>query len=88
VVPAPHARGDAAFWKVICRNPPNWFGDQEVQFRNVKHQCYLATGLKGREKETINKFNVTCGRLNKGAVWAAVEGIYFNEELGDDKSDL
>jgi hypothetical protein len=80
VIPAPDSRSPANHWRVICRDGPNWIRDGQIQLKNAKHGCYLGSTLKGREKETINKFSVTCGRLNAGAVWTAAEGIYFEEK--------
>jgi hypothetical protein len=80
VVPSPYARGGADAWRVVCRQQPYWERDAQVQLRNAKHGCYLGTGLRARDRETVNRFNVTCDRLSAGAVWAAVEGIYFAEE--------
>jgi hypothetical protein len=80
VVPAPYTRGAADYWTVICRDPPIWVQDAQIQLKNAKHGCYLGTGIKNRARETVNKFNVTCGPLSAGAVWGAVEGVYFSEE--------
>jgi hypothetical protein len=79
VVPAPDLRSTANHWIVMCRDPPHWIHDAQIQLKNAKHGCYLSTTLKGREKETINKFSVTCSRLSAAAVWTAAEGLYFHD---------
>jgi hypothetical protein len=79
VIPSTHRRGDSDQWTVICRNPPHWTRDEQIQLQNAKHGCFLATSLGGRANETVNRFNVTCGGLNADAVWKAVEGVYFGE---------
>jgi hypothetical protein len=76
VIPSAHPRGDSDQWTVVCRNPPQWTRDEEIQLQNVKHGRFLATSLGARAKETVNRFNVT---LNADAVWKAVEGVYFGE---------
>jgi hypothetical protein len=77
VYPADKGRG-AFEWTVICRSPPNWVRDEEVQFQNTKYGCLLSTSLELRYKEGINLYNVTCAGLTEAAVWRAVEGVYFN----------
>jgi hypothetical protein len=64
-------------WTLICRNPPNWTRDEQVQFRNVDNGCFLSTSLYSRMKEGINLYNVSCSGLSEAAVWRAVEGVYF-----------
>jgi hypothetical protein len=79
VIPSAHHRGDSDRWTVICHNPPQWIRDEQIQLQNVKHGCFLATSLGGRAKESVNRFNVTCGGLTADAVWRAAEGVYFGE---------
>lgn len=50
----------------------------QVQLRNAKHGCFLGTALRARERETVNRFNVSCAALHAGAVWAAAEGVYVD----------
>ena len=79
VVPAPTATGDADQWQVICRNADVWVRDAQIMLKNRKHGCFLSTNLDVRQREGVNKFNVTCGSLSQDAVWRAVEGVYFGE---------
>jgi hypothetical protein len=86
VVPTPYTRGGADFWRVICRGT-RWARDEQIQLRNTRHGCYLTTTLEGREKETVNRFNVTCTKLSRGAVWKAAEGVYFEADQTPTRSD-
>jgi hypothetical protein len=86
VVPSVHSRGESDEWTVICRNPPHWAREQQIQLRNVLHGCFLSTSLEDRPKEGSPRFGVTCGPLTADAVWRSAEGVYFGDARGTESS--
>jgi hypothetical protein len=77
VVPATSNQGSASQWILKCENGPIWRQGDAVLFMNLKHKCYLQTGFQETAKGAIDKYAVNCRGIASGALWKAVEGIYF-----------
>lgn len=88
VVPAPAASGEGDHWQVQCREADVWVRDAQIMLKNRRHGCFLSTSLDVRQRETVNKFNVTCSSLSQEAVWKAVEGVYFGEGKAQNKDAM
>lgn len=75
VVALPSNEGEASQWVLDCESGTVWDDEVEVSLMNVGSKCYLSTSFEGSE----GKFRVSCGKLEKGSIWKAAEGIYFSE---------
>jgi hypothetical protein len=77
VVPATSNQGAASQWILACETGPEWRQGGEIMLQNLKYKCWLQTGFDQHVKDAPDKYTVTCGGIAAGAVWRAVEGMYF-----------
>jgi len=77
--------GESSQWTVICRTPPYWDTDQQVQLKNSKYGCYLQTSFENEFPDDENKYSVNCSSLSKASVWIVTEGAIFGDSIKDEK---